>query len=85
MTGGYHEDEIFSWTDKKIPPKKMPMTEEKPDKVHIEALIETAKAKGVTVEQICNKYKVADLSEFNFTQYNHCATTLNKMPDIERK
>ena len=28
MQGGYHEDEIFSWTDKKATPKQKPMTEE---------------------------------------------------------
>ena len=30
MQGGYHEDEIFSFTDKKIPPKQQPMTKEPP-------------------------------------------------------
>ena len=57
--------------------------EEKPDKLHIDALIAQAKTKGVTVEQICKKYKVKDLSELNYTQYIQCATGLNKMPDKE--
>ena len=57
--------------------------EEKPDKLHIDALISQAKTKGVTVEQICKKYKVKDLSELNYTQYSQCAVGLNKMPDIE--
>lgn len=57
--------------------------EEKPDKLHIDALIETAKAKGVTVEQLCKKYKVNDLSELTYAQYNNCAVGLNKMPDKE--
>jgi hypothetical protein len=30
MQGGYHEDEIFSWTDKKIPPKQKPMLKDEP-------------------------------------------------------
>lgn len=57
--------------------------EEKPDKLHIDALIETAKSKGVTVEQLCKKYRVKDLFELNYTQYNQCALGLQKMPDIE--
>lgn len=56
--------------------------EEKPDKLHIDALIATAKTKGVTVEQLCKKYKVKDLSELNYTQYNQCAVGLNNMPDV---
>ena len=58
-------------------------TDEKPDKLHIDALIETAKSKGVTVEQLCKKYGVKDLSELNYTQYNQCALGLQKMPDKE--
>lgn len=57
--------------------------EEKPDKLHIDALIDTAKIKGVTIEQICKKYKVNDLSELNYAQYTNCAVGLNKMPDKE--
>lgn len=79
MVGGYHEDEIFSWKEKKKPPK------EKPDKLHIDALIETAKQKGVTVKQICKKYDVADLSELDYTQYCNCVQGLNKLPDKEGK
>lgn len=58
-------------------------TDEKPDKLHIDALIETAKSKGVTVEQLCKKYGVKDLSELNYTQYIQCASGLQKMPDKE--
>ena len=82
MKGGYHEDEIFNWTDKITPPKQKPMIQEKPDKLHIDALIETAKAKGVTVDKLCKKYKVKDLSELTYTQYNQCASGLNNMADI---
>lgn len=56
---------------------------ESPDKLHIDALIETAKTKGVTIEQICKKYKIQTLSEMDYTQYNNCAAGLNKMPDKE--
>lgn len=56
---------------------------ERPDKFHIDALIETAKMKGVTVEQLCKKYKVKDLSELDYGQYCNCAQGLNKMPDKE--
>ena len=80
MVGGYNEVEIFSWTEKKTPLKAK---QEKPDKLHIDALITQAKTKGVTVEQICKKYKVQSLAEMSYTQYNNCATELNKMPDIE--
>lgn len=77
MVGGYHEIEVFSWKDNKAP------KEDKPDKLHIDALITQAKSKGVTVEQICKKYKVKDISELNYTQYSQCAVGLNGMPDIE--
>ena len=30
MQGGYHEDEIFSWTDKKPTPKQKPMAKDEP-------------------------------------------------------
>ena len=30
MQGGYHEDEIFSWTDKKPAPKQKPMVKDEP-------------------------------------------------------
>ena len=78
MTGGYHEDEIFNWSEKK--PK-----EEKPDKIHIDALIELAQSKGVTVEQLCKKYKVKNLGELNYTQYFQCAEGLGKMPDVQKE
>ena len=58
-------------------------TDEKPDKLHIDALIETAKTKGVTVEQLCKKYGIKDLSELTYTQYIQCASGLQKMPDKE--
>ena len=80
MTDGYHEDTIFSWTDKKAPIKAK---NEKPDKLHVDALIEMAKQKGVTVAQLRKKYGVKDLSELDYTQYNQCALGLQKMPDKE--
>ena len=55
--------------------------EEKPSKMHIEALLETAKKKGVTTEQILERYKVENLEDMTFTQYNACAKALNKMLD----
>jgi hypothetical protein len=59
--------------------------EEKPDKMHIDALIGTAKIKGVTMEKIFKKYKIKDLSEMNYTQYINCVQGLNKMPDVVKE
>lgn len=57
--------------------------EEKPDKLHMDALVETAKIKGVPIEKLLKKYKLNDLSEMNYEQYINCVQGLNKMPDIE--
>lgn len=56
--------------------------EPKPEKIHIDALIATAQTKGVTVEQLCKRYKVSQLEELTMTQYAECAKGLNKMPDV---
>lgn len=73
---------LYIYAGEDLPEAEQPK-EEKPDKLHIDALIEQAKSKGVTVEQICKKYKVKDLSELDYKQYTHCAIGLNKMPDKE--
>lgn len=52
------------------------------DELHRDALIETAKTKGVTEQQLLNKYKLKDLLDMNYTQYNECAAGLNKMADV---
>jgi hypothetical protein len=55
---------------------------EKPSKVHIEALLSTAKTKGVTEEQILKKYGIDKLENMSMAQYTNCATGLNKMEDV---
>lgn len=55
--------------------------EDKPDKMHIAALIETAKIKGVTIERLCQKYNVQNIRELNWTDYCKCMAGFNKMPD----
>jgi hypothetical protein len=56
--------------------------EEKPDKMHLDALMSTALKKGVTVEQLCKKYKLEKLEDITYQQYCECAAGLQKMKDI---
>lgn len=58
--------------------------EEKPDKVHIDALLETAKTKGVTVDRLLKKYGIEKIEDITMKQYTECATGLNKMPDATK-
>ena len=56
---------------------------EKPDKLHIDALLATAAQKGVTEAQLLKKYNLKNLLDMDYTQYNAAAAGLNKMPDKE--
>jgi hypothetical protein len=56
--------------------------EEKPSKMHIEALIATANRKGVPVEKLCKKYGVKKIEDISMAQYTECAAGLNKMDDV---
>jgi hypothetical protein len=56
--------------------------EEKPSKMHIEALIATANRKGVPVEKLYKKYGVKKIEDISMAQYTECAAGLNKMDDV---
>lgn len=56
--------------------------ETKPDKIHIDALIATAKTKGVPIEKLCKKYGIEKIEDISGEQYAECAKGLNKMPDV---
>jgi hypothetical protein len=58
--------------------------EKKPSKVHIDALISTANAKGVAIEKLCKKYGIEKIEDISMAQYAECATGLNKMPDVNK-
>lgn len=73
---------LYIYAGEDLPEAEHPK-EEKPDTEHINALIETAKIKGVSVDRICKKYKIKALSEMNYTQYCECVAGLNKMPEVE--
>ena len=55
MEGGYHEDEIFSWTDKKPTPKQKPMVKDEPK--------EEPKATPNQIEILKKTYKGANLTK----------------------
>ena len=58
--------------------------DEKPSKLHIEALIATADIKGVTIERLCMKYGIEKIEDISMAQYAECAKGLNKMPDVKK-
>ena len=58
--------------------------EEKPSKLHIDALVETANIKGVPVEKLCKKYGIEKIEDISMAQYTECAKGLNKMPDVNK-
>lgn len=55
--------------------------DEKPTEMHIKALLETAKQKGVTEEQLCKRYNLKKVSDITMTDYIKCANGLQKMAD----
>lgn len=55
----------------------------KPTKIHIDALKEIAKKKGVTIEQLNKKYNLSKIEDISMGQYAECVKGLNKMPKIE--
>lgn len=56
--------------------------EEKPSKLHIDALIETANMKGVAIDRLLKKYGIEKIEDISMAQYSECARGLNKMPDV---
>ena len=58
-------------------------TTDKPSKLHIDALKETAKKKGVDIKRLCTKYGLSKIEDISAAQYAECARGLNSMPDIE--
>ena len=73
------ESEEFS---QQLAPKEEKPKEEKLDKIHIDALIATAEAKGVTVDRLLKKYGLEKIEDISGEQYAECARGLNKMPDV---
>lgn len=55
--------------------------DEKPTELHIKALLDTAKQKGVTEEQLCKRYNLKKVSDITMTDYIKCANGLQKMAD----
>ena len=58
-------------------------TTDKPTKLHIDALKETAKKKGVDIKRLTAKYGLSKIEDISMSQYAECAKGLNTMPDIE--
>lgn len=56
--------------------------EEKPSDIHIKAILETAKQKGVTEAQLCSRYKVKSIKDISMKDYTECAIGLQKMADV---
>lgn len=56
--------------------------EEKPSDIHIKALLDTAKQKGVTEEQLCTRYKIKNIKDISMKDYTDCAIGLQKMADV---
>ena len=56
--------------------------EEKPSEIHIKALLETAKQKGVTEEQLLKRYNVKKLTDMSMADYTSCANGLQKMENV---
>jgi hypothetical protein len=57
--------------------------EEKASELHIKALLETAKQKGVTEEQLCKRYNLKKITDMLMTDYSKCAIGLQKMADVD--
>lgn len=55
---------------------------EKPTEIHIKALLETAKQKGVTEEQLLKRYNVKKLTDMSMADYTSCANGLQKMENV---
>ena len=59
-----------------------PKEDEKPSKLHIDALMVTADIKGVPVEKLLKKYGLEKIEDISMAQYVECTKGLNKMPDV---
>ena len=58
-------------------------TTDKPSKLHIDALKETANKKGVDIERLNARYGLSKIEDMTMAQYVECAKGLNSMPDIK--
>lgn len=62
--------------------KQPDISEDKPSDIHIKALLDTAKQKGVTEEQLCTRYKIKNIKDISMKDYTDCAIGLQKMADV---
>lgn len=63
--------------------KQPDMSEEyKPTEIHIKALLDLAKSKGVTEATLCSKYKLDKISDISMADYTKCVNGLQKMETI---
>lgn len=55
---------------------------EKPTEIHIKALLDLAKEKGVTEKKLCNKYKIKSINDITMADYTNCVNGLRNMESI---
>ena len=59
-----------------------PTEEYKPTEIHIKALLDLAKSKGVTEAKLRSKYKLEKISDISMADYTKCVNGLQKMETI---
>lgn len=52
-----------------------------PTEIHIKVLKDLAVQKGIPIEKLCKKYKIAKIEEISMADYTACVTGLRKMDD----
>lgn len=56
--------------------------EEKPSEIHIKCLTDLAKEKGVTIERLCEKYRIKAITDISMADYTTCVNGLRKMESV---
>lgn len=80
MEGGFHEDEIFKWTDKKTPPKIEPRVELKPEAKATPKQIELLKKtyQGENLDKLLAHNNITKIEDLSLKKASEIIGKLNK-------
>ena len=80
MKDGYHEDEIFSWTDKKAPPKQKATTKAEPEQKATPQQIEILKKTytGDNLVKLLKANKITAIEELPMSKASEIIAKLKK-------
>ena len=84
MKDGYHEDEIFSWTDKKTAPKQKPTTAAEPEQKATPKQIEVLK-KTYTGDNLVKLLKANNITAIENISMTKASEIISKLKKKEEK